>query len=164
MSLDLARVLFETGRSHAMAAHFLHQSALRDATDSGLEDPEHFAFNGIYSLSQNYLLGLGLELLIKAAIVGWGGPADDRSLRRIGHDLIAGLDMAEAAGFHSAAPNLRGLLTVMNEPYMAHWFRYERPAQIALPGNMAQVVETLAVLDAELQARLWVNEGDCAGG
>lgn len=160
MSLDLARELFETGRAHAMSAHFLHKCALREAADRDLEDPELFAFNGIYSLSQHYLLGLGLELLVKAAIVAWGGPSDEKSLRAIGHDLIAGLDAAEAAGFKSAAPSLRGLLNVLNEPYKAHWFRYGRPNEIPLPGDMKQVVETIAVLDEELQTRLWVDEGE----
>ena len=153
--MNLARELFETGRSHALASDLLHRSAIIDGIDRGIEDPEHFAFNGTYSLSTHYLLGLGLELMLKAAIVAWGGPSDEKSLREIGHDLIKALDSAEAAGFNSAAPNLRDILDVLNEPFKQHWFRYGRPDKFPLPGDFMQVVVTLEVLDDELQARLW---------
>lgn len=154
MSLDLARQLFETGRAHALASVLLYRSALLEGVERGIEDPEHFAFNGTYSLSTHYLLGLGLELMLKAAIVAWGGPSDDKSLREIGHDLIKALDLAEEAGFNSAAPNLRDILNVLHEPFKQHWFRYGRPDEFGLPGDFAQVVATLEVLDEELRARL----------
>jgi hypothetical protein len=71
--------------------------------------------------------------MLKAAIVAWGGPSDDKSLREIGHDLIKALDLAEAAGFNSAAPNLRDILNVLHEPFKQHWFRYGRPDEFGLP-------------------------------
>lgn len=88
MDLELARELFGSGRSHALASDFLNRSALRDGEERALPEPELFAFNGTYSLSTHYLLGLGLELMLKAAIVAWDGPANDKFLREIGHDLV----------------------------------------------------------------------------
>ena len=95
--------------------------------------------------------------MLKAAIVAWGGQADEKSLREIGHDLVKALDTAEAAGFKSEAPNLRDILRALQEPFKQHWFRYGRPDKFALPGNFAQVVAALEVLDEELQAKLWVE-------
>ena len=95
--------------------------------------------------------------MLKAAIVAWGGPSDDKSLREIGHDLLKALDAAEAAGFNSAAPNLRQILTVLHKPFKRHWFRYDIPDQFWLPKDFALVVATLEVLDEELRARLWAE-------
>ena len=147
-----------SGRSHALASDFLYRAALKDAEHRQVDDPEHFAFNGTYSLSTHYLLGLGLELMLKAAIVAYGGPSDDKSLREIGHDLIKALNAAEEAGFRSEAPRLRDILSIIQEPFKAHWFRYGRPDKFALPGDWAEVVEALDVLDAELRARFWTDE------
>lgn len=158
MSLELARQLFETGRAHALASDLLHRSAIRHGIESDMQDPEHFAFNGTYSLSTHYLLGLGLELMLKAAIVAWGGPSDDKSLRKIGHDLIKALDLAEELGFNSEAPNLRDILNVLQEPYKQHWLRYSRPAEFELPGDFTQVVAMLEVLDEELRTGLEVEQ------
>lgn len=155
MSLKLARELFETGRSHALASDLLYRSAVIEGEERSLEDPTHFAFNGPYSLSIHYLLGLGLELMLKAALVAWDDTADERRLRSIGHDLVAALDEAEAAGFKSEAPSLREILEVLDEPFKQHWFRYERPERFELPGDFPQVVAALDVLDMELRSRLW---------
>ena len=158
VTIDLARQLFESGRAHALASDLLYRSAILHAEQEQIEDIERFAFNGTFSLSTHYLLGLGLELMLKAAMVASGGPSDEKSLRAIGHDLVKALDSAEAAGFNSEAPNLRGIVDVMSEPFKEHWFRYGRPNNFELPGNWIQVVEALEVLDAELGARLWENE------
>ena len=157
--MDKARAshLFESGRSHALAADLLYRAALAEGVANGVKDPADYAFNGSYSLSTFYLLGLGLELMLKAAIVAHDGPSDERSMREIGHDLVIALDRAETAGFHSNAPRLRDLVEVMNEPFKLHWFRYARPANMPLPGDFNQVVETLQCLDEELQAILWVE-------
>ncbi|NLR69335.1 hypothetical protein HGI47_00415 [Novosphingobium sp. ERN07] len=155
MTIEFARMLFESGRSHALSSDLLYRAAYQEAVDLGHADPTLFAFNGSYSLSTHYLLGLGLELMLKSAIVAWGGEADERALRNIGHDLVNALDAAEAAGFNSEAPNLRNLLEVLNEPFKQHWFRYERPENFALPGDFGQVVETLLILDDEIRALLW---------
>ena len=137
--MDKARAshLFESGRSHALAADLLYRSALAEGVANGVKDPADYAFNGSYSLSTFYLLGLGLELMLKAAIVAHDGPSDERSMREIGHDLVIALDRAE--------------------PAKLHWFRYARPANMPLPGDFNQVVETLQCLDEELQAILWVE-------
>ncbi len=158
MTIKLARDLFESGRSHALSSDFLYRSALREGQERELTDPELFAFNGTYSLSTHYLLGLGLELMLKAAIIAWGGPPEEKFLREIGHDLLEALNAAEAAGFASAAPRLREIVEVMRDPFKAHWFRYEKPDAFALPGDFAQVVEALDVLDKELRAKIWPEE------
>ena len=156
MGLELARSLFESGRAHALSAHLLYRASIDAGHDQSVADPEHFAFNGTHSLSVHYLLGLGIELMLKAAICGWDGACDEKRLREIGHDLLATLDAAEVAGFHSSAPRLRDLLEVLQEPYKAHWFRYLHPEQFPLPGDFVQVVETLATLDDELRTKLWI--------
>ena len=157
MTMDLARQFFETGRSHALASDFLYRSAIADGENREIADPELFAFNGTYSLSTHYLLGLGLELMLKAAVVAWGGPSDEKFLRDIGHDLIKALDAAEATGFKSEAPHLRDILSVLNEPFKQHWLRYQRPENFELPGDFTQVVAALEVLDEELRTRLGAN-------
>jgi len=96
--------------------------------------------------------------MLKAAVIAWGGPSDEKVLREIGHDLVEALNAAEAAGFTSAAPRLREIVEVMREPFKAHWFRYEKPDAFALPGDFAQVVEALTILDEELRAKLWPDE------
>jgi hypothetical protein len=158
VSLELARQLFETGRSHALSSDLLYRSSLIEGEyRDDVLDPERFAFNGTYSLSTHYLLGLGLELMLKAAIVGWGSPADEKSLKAIGHDLLGALDAAEAAGFVSNAPKLRDILGVLQEPFKQHWLRYQRPENFLLPGDFTEVVAALEVLDEELRARLWTD-------
>ena len=71
--MDKARAshLFESGRSHALAADLLYRSALAEGVANGVKDPADYAFNGSYSLSTFYLLGLGLELMLKAANYLW---------------------------------------------------------------------------------------------
>ena len=152
----LATELFETGRSHALTAELLYRASIEEGHRKGVADVDLFAFNGPHSLSLHYLLGLGIELMLKAAIVAWSGVEDEKFLRLdIGHDLIRALDAAEEAGFHSAAPHLREITQVLREPYKAHWFRYGKPDEFALPGDFVQVVTSLDVLDGELRARLW---------
>lgn len=155
MTTEMAQQLFESGRSHTLSSELLYRAALNDAEERGLPDPEQFAFNGTFSLSIHYLLGLGLELMLKSAIIAWGGPSDEKSMRKIGHNLVTAVDVAEEAGFVSEAPNLRAILEVLNEPYMQHWLRYERPKDFPLPGDFTQVVDALEVFDNELKARLW---------
>ncbi|WP_309621299.1 hypothetical protein [Novosphingobium sp.] len=157
MTIEFARTLFETGRSHALASDLLYRSALIEGAERDIADPENFAFNGTYSLSTQYLLGLGLELMLKAAIVAWSGQCDEKALRDIGHDLVKAKEAAEAAGFKSEAPNLQEILNVLNEPFKQHWFRYGRPTKFKLPGDFTQVVAALDVLDAELRIRLWAD-------
>jgi hypothetical protein len=71
------------------SSQLLYVSAIRHAEERGIKDPERFASNGQFSLSIHYLVGLGFELMLKAAYVLHGGEADDEHLRRaIGHDLL----------------------------------------------------------------------------
>lgn len=155
MSRPFAEILFTSGRGHALSADLLYKAAYESGLSKGIADPELFAFNGPHSLSIHYLLGLGLELMLKAAIVEWSGDKNEKLLRYVGHDLIRAIDEAERFGFHSAAPHLRDILAVLHEPFKAHWFRYERPEGFPLPGDFEQVVETLDILDRELWVRIW---------
>ena len=155
MSMELALTLFETGRCHALSSQLLYNAAVVEGKQKQIEDVELFAFNGPYSLSTNYLLGLGMELMLKAAIVFWSGNADTKILLDVGHDLIKALDKAEDAGFVSKAPRLRDILEVLREPYKAHWFRYERPEMFVLPGKFEDIFEAIYVLDKELRSKLW---------
>ena len=157
--MGLADELFETGRSHALTAGLLYRASLEEGHRRGVPDVDLFAFNGTHSLSLHYLLGLGLELMLKAAVVSWGAIEDEKFLRNeIGHDLVRALDEAEKVGFQSAAPHLREILQVLREPYKAHWFRYGKPAEFSLPSDFTQVIESLDTLDGELRARFWPNE------
>lgn len=153
MSEEVARALYEGGRSHALSAKLLYAAAKGYGEAQQIDDPEKFAFNGPYSLSVHYLIGLGLELMLKSAYVASGGKADDKHLRtQIGHDLLRALDLAEAAGFTSEAPRLRDIVSVMRQPYKAHYFRYSRPEEFSLP-DFDEVMEMFTELDAELAAK-----------
>lgn len=155
MSIELAKELCHTGRSHAAASCLLYRATVEHAVDEGIEDTVSYAFNGPNSLSIQYLLGLGLELMLKSAIVAWDSNVDAKYLQnKVGHDLVGALDEAEKRGFASDAPNLREILEVLREPYKQHWFRYERPEQFQLPADFDQIVETLTVLEEALQAKL----------
>lgn len=150
MSIEVARHLHQTGRSHALASDLLYQAACKEGLKRKPDNPELFAFNGLYSLSIHYLIGLGLELMLKAAIAASGGPSDDRSLRDLGHELGRLLTRAKEVGFHSEAPRLDEVISHMAEPYKLHYFRYERPEQFLLP-NFTQMIEAIEVLDRELE-------------
>ena len=119
-------------------------------------DPALFAFNGPYSLSVHYLVGLGLELILKAIIVARDPSMGEIELRRsIGHNLVAALDAVEAAGFESDAPYLRDVVETFNVPYQSHWLRYDRPDEFSLPGDFEQVLEMFNELDDELRPLFW---------
>ena len=147
MSKEIAQGLFETGRGHAMAAQLLYLAALDKGEEEGKADPDQFAFNGVYSLSIHHLVGLGFELMLKAAYVALGGDPDDGHLQRaIGHDLRAALDLAGEQGFHSTAHHLPEIVDILRDPYKAHYFRYHRPETFPLPdfANLEQALVTLA--------------------
>ena len=102
MSIALAKELHQTGKAHAWSSCLLYRASIRHAEDEGIEDPQAYAFNGTPSLAIHYLLGLGLELMLKSAIVAGDAAVDDACLRNtIGHDLVRALDEAEARGFAS---------------------------------------------------------------
>ena len=155
MSIELAKELCHTGRSHAAASCLLYRATVEHAVVEGIEDTASHAFNGPNSLSIQYLLGLGLELMLKSAIVACDPDVDAKYLQnKVGHDLVGALDEAEKRGFVSEAPNLREILEVLRAPYKQHWFRYERPEQFQLPADFDQIVEALPVLEEALQATL----------
>ena len=146
--------LFETGRAHAMAAAHLFESSIQFAKTNGVDDPELFAFNGTFSLSVHYLMGLGAELMLKAAYIGHGGDPNPKHLRTdIGHDLIKALDHAEEMGFEPSVENLREILEHLREPYLMHFFRYDRPDKIVLP-DIPVVIEMFAALDEQISNEL----------
>jgi len=147
MTADAAGALYTLGRAHALSGNHLYAAALDYAVDEGIPDPDHFAFNGTFSLSTYYLLGLGIELLLKAAYVASGGQHDDKHLRNaIGHDLKVALEHARNQGFESAAPRLADIIEVLNEPYTKHFFRYSRPEAMGLP-VVPEIVEALGFVD-----------------
>lgn len=55
-------VLYQNGKAHAEASCLLYAASFEQAEREGAEDRAKYAFNGPYSLSVQYLLGLGLEL------------------------------------------------------------------------------------------------------
>lgn len=150
-----AEILFENGRSHLLSAALLYESSVEFAKENEIEDPEHFGFNGTFSLSLFYLAGLGMELFLKAAYIYHGGDANERHLRReIDHDIVGALDFAEARGFCSRAPNLRAILEHLREPLLNHSFRYVRPNEMDLPDPLHVLVAAQA-LDDELRPLFW---------
>ena len=154
MSNDLALVLHQTGKAHAEACCLLYKASFGQGQTEGADDLCKYAFNGPYSLSIQYLLGLGLELMLKSAIAAWDSEVDAEFLRNnVGHDLVVALDQAEQRGFKSQAAHLRELVEILRDPYRKHWFRYERPPQMKLPGDFDQVVATLTALESELRAK-----------
>ncbi|HVQ07417.1 MAG TPA: hypothetical protein VMS43_03175 [Allosphingosinicella sp.] len=154
MSIEVARSLYKSARAHALACNLLYNAALEKAVDDDHPDPEASVFNGTYSLSIHYLIGLSLELYLKSAFVLHGGQADEKSLRAIGHKLVEALNAVEGRGFHSAAPNLREIAEHLNEPYSQHYFRYARPEQMALP-DVPDVFQAFQALDDELNPLLF---------
>jgi hypothetical protein len=164
MSIELATLLLGNGKAHGESACLLYRAARDAAHEEGIEDEETFAFSGPYSLSIQYLLGLGLELMIKAAIVAWDLTVDaDQLQNTVRHDLVTGLDEAEARGYASQAENLRELLVALRKPYRQHWLRYERPAQFELPDDFDQIVPILTILYEEVRAKLDEIEAEAAG-
>lgn len=159
MTTELAKQLHESGKAHAWSACLLHKASVRHAEDEEIDDPQLFAFNGTPSLSIHYLLGLGIELMLKSAIVAWDPDVNAGYLQNtVGHDLIKALDEAEARGFTSQAEHLRELSDLLRAPYKKHFFRYDRPAQMNLPGDFVQVEATLGQLESELATKLQSSE------
>lgn len=154
MTIEIARSLYEGARAHALSGELLYNAAMGKASDEGNLDPATSVFNGTYSLSINYLIGLSLELYLKSAYVFHGGAADDKSLRAIGHKLVEALNAAERQGFQSQAPNLREIAEHLNEPFSQHYFRYQRPEQMLLP-EVPDVYAAFQALDDELNLLLF---------
>ena len=153
----LAAALHQTGKAHAGAACLLYSASIDYARDpegiERVEDQITYAFNGPYSLSLHYLLGLGIELMLKAVIVALDPSIDAKYLQNeIGHDLVKGLDEAERRGFASKAPHLRDIVELLRAPYKLHWFRYDRPKEMRLPGSFDQVVLMLSAVEREVAA------------
>jgi hypothetical protein len=144
-----------TGKAHAEASCLLYKASIEQGEDEGADDPIAFAFNGPYSLSVQYLLGLGLELMLKSAIVAWDQKVDSDYLqKKVGHDLLTALKEAEHRGFTSQSRYLRDIVEVLHAPYKQHWLRYERPKRFNLPADFDQVVEALTVLENDLATKL----------
>ncbi|WP_313807676.1 hypothetical protein, partial [Sphingobium sp.] len=152
MTLEIAKTLQGNGAAHSLAALVLFNASRDYGRDIGEaeENIEVFAFNGPCSLSVHYLIGLGLELMLKSAYVACGGDGDDKHLTRaIGHDLTVALQMAERQGFQSPSDHLPELVAYMNEPYKGHFLRYKRPDRMNLPADMEQVAAVFEALRNE---------------
>lgn len=154
MSKELAQQLYQVGRSHALSAFQLYEAGIRYAEEHGLEDPEHFAFNGTFSLSTHYLLGLGLELMLKAAVCSVEAESSPNELKRLSHNLLDAVDRVERGDFEHDMAAVRNLAEIMQQPYLSHWLRYEHPDQFPLPGDFAQVQETFRLFDEALEAKV----------
>lgn len=157
MSVEKAKTLLENGEGHALAAALLFSASHGYGLEIGVSEEEidNFAFNGVCSLSVHYLVGLGLELMLKAAYIACGGDDSDNHLRRdIGHDLNTALTMAQERGFESESEHLAELVGYMNEPYKRHYMRYSRPDGVFLPDNMEQVAAVFETLRNEVRERI----------
>jgi hypothetical protein len=157
MSIEKAKILLANGEGHALAAALLFTASHGYARDIGVPDDEvaNFAFNGVCSLSVHYLVGLGLELMLKAAYIAYGGNASDNHLRqKIGHDLKLALAKAQQFGFETQSENLVELVGYMNKPYKEHYLRYSRPHGLMLPDDMKQVATVFETLRNEVGERI----------
>lgn len=163
MSVEKAKTLLENGEGHALAAVVLFDASYDYGRKIGVPDEEidTFAFNGVCSLSVHYLVGLGLELMLKAAYIACGGNGDDNHLKAIGHDLNKAFSKAQELGFESQSEHLGELIDHMNEPYKQHYMRYGRPDGLLLPDNMEQVSAVFDTLRAEVRER--VNQAAANG-
>ena len=150
MELVDPEALFESGRSHALAAQLLHEKSLEYAAQNGVDDPKLYAFNGPYSLSLHYLIGLGFELMLKAAYVKYGGIPDPNHIRmKLGHDLRKALREVKNLGFEPAGDHFEEIIEIISEPYKCHYFRYSRPRKFPLPNDEA-IFSALADFDRQL--------------
>lgn len=153
MAVDKAKTLLENGAAHALAALVLFDAcyAYGRKIDVAEEKIEDFAFNGTCSLSVHYLIGLGLELMLKAAFIACGGDESDRYLiKEIGHDLEVALQKAQESGFVSNSDHLSELVGYMSKPYKDHYLRYKRPDGMFLPNDLGQVSAVFEMLHSEI--------------
>lgn len=154
MSEGLALQLHQVGRSHALSSFQLYQAAIRYAEDHSLEDPEHFAFNRTFSLSTHYLLGLGLELMLKAAICSIEKEISLNDLKSLGHNLLKAVIRVKGGGFEHDMAAVRNSAKLMQKPYLSYWLRYKHPEQFPFPGDLAQVQEAFRFYDEALEAKI----------
>jgi hypothetical protein len=110
------------------AAEATHERHLREPAE-----PEHWP-----AISVN--LCFALELSLKAFIALHG--AKEKELRAIGHNLIAGLDAAVAAGYSPKHPAVPGLIAMLSPLHVGHSLRYLKDKSADLPDtrNMIAIV------------------------
>lgn len=151
--MDKASRYFARGQKHAAAALILYEGSHDYGRRVGVpeEDLAEFAFRGDLSLSVFYLIGLSLELILKAAFLAGGGTEKDA--RRMQHDLRAVLSSVEDQGFNSQSDHLRAMVDYLATPYQQHAFRYEDVGELPLPSDMEQVKQLFVILQDEV-ARL----------
>lgn len=152
---ELAQKLFQLGHAHAASACLLRRAAVEHAVDVEHPDPAEFAFNGEQSVSINLLLCLSVELFLKAAVTILNPVVDDKYLgKEIGHSLKTAYQKAYESGFVSNAPHIEHFVEIMEQPYTAHWFRYQIPKEMELPGKFDEIVKMLEQLEIEVRALL----------
>ena len=154
MSRELSQKIYENGRSHGLAAELIYKGAIAHAEENGIDDAEGFAFNGIYSLALLNSIGLCFELFLKSACVHHGNVDEKYLQNEIRHDLIKALSAANELGFVSTADHLEEIITLLNEAYKFHTFRYDRPDKKYF-ASMVQTFAAIAQLDEELTALLF---------
>ena len=145
MDRKLLEDLWHRGWGHAKAARALAAYSKAEAIDSGVDDIEHYLFNGPQSPSMHLLVGFSFELLLKVAMLLNG--ASTKSVRSVGHDLRKALNKAEQLGFVSRTPQLRFVVEGLREMHFKHHFRYGGAETVSMPGLKISlaVLETLSL-------------------
>jgi len=92
------------------------------------EKLERGAPGGVATVPVYTLAGQSIELALKAFLHQHG--TDLATLRKIRHDLNLAMDQAEAVGLKHAAD--RAQLSLLNQEYEAHRFRYIRTGYVQL--------------------------------
>jgi hypothetical protein len=110
------------------AAEATHERHLREPAE-----PEHWP-----AISVN--LCFAFELSLKSFIALRGG--DRRALKKIGHNLIGGLDAARAAGYVPNHPAVSEIVTILSPLHVSHSLRYLEDKSVNLPDtrNMISIV------------------------
>lgn len=139
---QLLEDLWHRGWGHVTAAKILAQYSKAEGQAKQVADPDHYTFNGPQSPSLHLLIGYGMELLLKVAVLLHGGREADT--RAAGHDLIKALDRAEELGFRCRTPQVRFAAENLREMHLNHHFRYGGADQVTMPG----LGVSLSVLDA----------------
>ena len=139
---QLLEDLWHRGWGHVTAAKILAQYSKAEGQAKQVADPDHYTFNGPQSPSLHLLIGYGMELLLKVAVLLHGGREGDT--KAAGHDLVKALDRAEDLGFRCSTPQVRFVAENLREMHLNHRFRYGGADQVTMPS----LPISLSVLDA----------------
>ncbi|MEG8029519.1 hypothetical protein [Sphingomonas aerolata] len=123
--------------------------------------PEVVAGSNVAAMSFYFLGGFVVELSLKAIVLAKNRDQDE--IRRISHNLGAGLTAAEAAGFAPCDPKeLMHIVTVLGKEHLAATFRYLPAADVITmpsPTRLTRVLEAhLDQIDGEYDLLAWSPE------